>query len=92
MVLIYSTTLLKSKQAMVLNCKTIFQRASKQAMVLNCKTIFQRASKQAMVLNCKTIFQASKQEKVYLRKQAKLKSLVLSKHTGQRYSVRAQWC
>ena len=41
MVFMYPTILLKSKQAMVLNCKTIFQRASKQAMVLNCKTILQ---------------------------------------------------
>ena len=31
MVLMYSTVLLKSNQAMVLSCKTIFQRASKQA-------------------------------------------------------------
>ena len=31
MVLMYSTILLKRKQAMVLSCKTIFQRASKQA-------------------------------------------------------------
>ena len=31
MVLMYSTILLKSKQVMVLSCKTIFQRASKQA-------------------------------------------------------------
>ena len=31
MVLIYSTILLKSKQTMVLSCKTIFQRASKQS-------------------------------------------------------------
>ena len=31
MVLMYSTILLKCKQAMVLSCKTIFQRASKQA-------------------------------------------------------------
>ena len=31
MVLMYSTILLKSKQAMVLSCKTICQRASKQA-------------------------------------------------------------
>ena len=30
MVLKYSTILLKSKQAMILSCKTIFQRASKQ--------------------------------------------------------------
>ena len=29
--LMYSTILLKSKQTMVLSCKTIFQRASKQA-------------------------------------------------------------
>ena len=38
MVLKYSTILLKSKQAMVLNCKTIFQRASKQAS----KSIFSK--------------------------------------------------
>ena len=31
MVLMYSTILLKRKQAIVLSCKTIFQRASKQA-------------------------------------------------------------
>ena len=31
MVLMYSTILLKRKQAMVLSCKTIFQRARKQA-------------------------------------------------------------
>ena len=31
MVLMHSAILLKSKQAMVLSCKTIFQRASKQA-------------------------------------------------------------
>ena len=31
MVLMYSTLLLKIKQAMVLSCKTIFQRESKQA-------------------------------------------------------------
>ena len=86
MVLIYSIILLKSKQAMVLSCKTIFQRIfnillkSKQAMVLNCKTIFQRASKQA-----------SKQ-KYILYKIGLTKIPSLSKHTGQRYSVRARWC
>ena len=38
MVLMYSTILFKRKQAMVLSCKTIFQRASKQAS----KSIFSK--------------------------------------------------
>ena len=38
MVLMYSTILFKSKQAMVLSCKIIFQRASKQAS----KSIFSK--------------------------------------------------
>ena len=69
MVLMYSTILLKSKEAMVLNCKTIFQRASKQAMVLNCKTIFQ-ASKQVSKQASKSIFTKTGLTKIPSLKQA----------------------
>ena len=58
-------------------------------------------SKQAMVLNYQTIFQAnngfellnhvsSKQSIFYKTSLTKIPSL--SKHTGQRYSLRARWC
>ena len=67
----------KSKQVMVLMYSTILFK-SKQAMVLSCKAIFQRASKQAN----ESIF--------YKTGPTKIPSL--SKHTDQRYSVRARWC
>ena len=59
MVLLYSTILLKSKQAMVLSCKTIFQRASKQSIFykigLTKIPIFKQAYRSEVFCTCTVV-------------------------------------